>query len=425
MIKLHLYNGFDELSTEKRDTNMKKHFLILLTCLFLICSMIGCSSRETASQEENTETGKGYLGQQVCDSVEENKVVIANSFVDINGIDLEELASRIQEKKAEEAKAAAEAARAEAEAAYDMQDWEKAYVEYLEGFTEGGNVSSFTYSLIYVNDDDVPELVIDSGFEAGGCLILTYHNGEIDELQTARLNYYYIERQNLINNSDGHMGYYYDYIYAIKNGKWISVARGEWTEDWEEIDDEEYVFKYTYTWNDKEVDKDTYTKKLNAVFDTEQQMRPEYNYYIDDILLLLKTGKVFSDTHRYEIFVEDISYEEAKVRCKEKGGYLADITTFEEYMRIQSQIENSGQENIYFWIDEEMLTYINILGNWWAPGEPSWHTEVDGKKLDEDGMFLFYDGEQKKCLVGDMVTDILSYYPEYEGKIGYICEYDR
>lgn len=391
--------------------------MILLTCLLIACSMIGCGSRGTASQEENIETAKAYLGQQVCVNMEESKIAIADSFGNI--------ASWTQEKKAEEAKPDTETIGAAAEAAYDMKDWEKAYAEYLEGFAEGKNVGRFTYSLIYVNDDDIPELVIDSGVEAGGCLILTYHNGEIDELQTARLNYYYIERQNLINNSDGHMGYYYDYIYAIKNGKWIGVARGEWTEEWEEIDDEEYVFKYTYIWNDKEVDEDVYTKKLNAIFDTEQQMRPNYNYYIDEILSLLKTGKVLSDAHRYEIFVEDISYDEAKTRCSEKGGYLADITTFEEYMRIQNQIENSGQENVYFWIDEDMTICINILGNWWAPDEPSWHTEVNGIDLAENGMFLFYDGEQKKCLVGDMVTDILAYYPEYEGKIGYICEYDR
>lgn len=43
------------------------------------------------------------------------------------------------------------------------------------------------YSLIYVNDDDIPELVLDGMVEASGCLILTYKDGYIDVLQTSRL----------------------------------------------------------------------------------------------------------------------------------------------------------------------------------------------------------------------------------------------
>ena len=56
---------------------------------------------------------------------------------------------------------------------YEMQDWQAAYVEYIEKLEWNRDC---TYSLIYVDDDDIPELVIDSGFEAGGCEILTYHS---------------------------------------------------------------------------------------------------------------------------------------------------------------------------------------------------------------------------------------------------------
>ncbi len=34
------------------------------------------------------------------------------------------------------------------------------------------NARQFTYSLIYVNEDAIPELVLDTGVEVGGCQIL-------------------------------------------------------------------------------------------------------------------------------------------------------------------------------------------------------------------------------------------------------------
>lgn len=47
----------------------------------------------------------------------------------------------------------------------DKEPWEQAYLDYLDGFEASG---ACTYSLIYVDEDEIPELVIDSGFEAGG-----------------------------------------------------------------------------------------------------------------------------------------------------------------------------------------------------------------------------------------------------------------
>ena len=386
---------------------MRKHFLILLTCLFLICSMIGCSSRETASREENIEIAKGYLGQQVCDSVKENKIVIAESFRDINRVNVEAVINWIQTKEIEEALAD-----------YDMQDWEEAYAEFLEGYDVGGCV----FCLIYVNDDDIPELAIDTRSGAGGSLLLTYYNGKIDECQTARSNFYYIERQNLVNNSDGHMGHYHDYVYSIEDGKWISIAEGNWTETF--IGNAyEYEVEYAYEWNDEEVDKKTYEKRLNAVFNEEHQMRPKYWYYKDEMLWLLKTGKLLSDTHRYEFCVEDISWDEAEARCEEKGGYLANITSLEECERIQSQLENSAEEGCLYWIGKARN---GVLYSCWERNDPiSDHARYDGEFVYEEGIYFFYDADQKQYLLGDAPPDLLAYYPEYEGKIGYICEYGR
>lgn len=88
----------------------------------------------------------------------------------------------------------------------DIEERKAAYLSYLDAFGHADSLH-ITYRLIYVDEDEIPELMIDKGFEAGGCLIVTFHDGVLDEWQSGRLNVTYIEKGNLICNSDGNMGH--------------------------------------------------------------------------------------------------------------------------------------------------------------------------------------------------------------------------
>lgn len=165
------------------------------------------------------------------------------------------------EAAVEEAAPAAEyveEAPAEEVPAEEDYGWVQAYISYLKssGYSEEA-------ALIYVDNDDIPELVLSDGVEAGGCRILTYHAGNIDILQTNRLNFVYVPYSGILDNSDGHMDYYYDYIYEIRNGKWESIAVGEY-EGY--IDGDEYIL--TYFWNGDEVSEDEYTDNVNNFCDS-------------------------------------------------------------------------------------------------------------------------------------------------------------
>ena len=122
--------------------------------------------------------------------------------------------------------------------------WSQAYFDYMQAL-DGGD--DYWYAgLIYVNNDDVPELVLEGNCEAVGYLILTYKNGKIDELYTNRLVFDYIERGNVLRNAGGHMGYAYENVYTIENGRWKQILGVEGTD--EDMPETEYdpVFTRAY-----------------------------------------------------------------------------------------------------------------------------------------------------------------------------------
>lgn len=164
--------------------------------------------------------------------------------------------------------------------------WRAAYLSYVRADTLGER-----YALLYVNDDNVPELAVYTGAEAGGCQILTYARGKVDLLQTHRLHFTYVERGNLLCNDDGHMGYYYDLVYRIGSGGWEEVARGTYSGygDWDEQG--RRVGFDAYTWNDVEVTENTYHQLLDAAYPFSMAFDPfdgEQGFSRDAMIAMLK-----------------------------------------------------------------------------------------------------------------------------------------
>lgn len=146
-------------------------------------------------------------------------------------------------------------------------EWKQAYISYLQ---QSDEEQWQGYNLIYVNDDDIPELVEIGNSEAAGCKIVSYGDGKIEESQLSRLGFSYIERENLLCNSDGHMDYYYDVVYRLENGRLVETAAGYYgAEDNSNVQfDENQNPIYQYEWNGVLMTMDEYSRALNAVYDT-------------------------------------------------------------------------------------------------------------------------------------------------------------
>ena len=325
--------------------------------------------------------------------------------------------------------------------------WNEGYMAYLDQ-NMPEDVSEMSFALIYVDDDDVPEMVVDTGFEAGGCQILSFYDGTVRELQTGRLHFTYIEKSGLLCNSEGHMGYYYDYVYKLDKGLWKLVLAGDYYELDENASDDEMYNEETgrfrtlhYAINGEETDEETYMVRLKEVYDLDKGKEPEEYLRIDDLKSFLATGKYASDGHRYELVVEDCTWEEAAKKCEEKGGYLACLTTDEEFKIVDDLIRSEGKENNvfyiganrvdkfgYHWIDPDLTqTECTGEGYWkhWLDGMPSYSDKLpDGTEIDEEYVEYFYRKSEDRFYMNDIPNDVIGRYPSYSGRMGYICEYN-
>ena len=166
--------------------------------------------------------------------------------------------------------------------------WRDAYLNYIVQYADDQDA----FSIIYVNNDSVPELVIDSGVEAEGCRILTYANGQVNVLNTRRRGFTYIQRENKLCNSDGVMDRYYDDVYEIRDGRWVCIARGEYygyLSGWSEIL-QRYICQ-NYYWNGRKTTIEQYLIALSAVYDRQSALGVEEGYSYRAMQIFLGGGR--------------------------------------------------------------------------------------------------------------------------------------
>lgn len=127
----------------------------------------------------------------------------------------------------------------------------------------------------------------------------------------------------------------------------------------------------------------------------------------------------------YQLFVEDVSWTEARDRCAERGGHLAVISSMEELNRVVALAEEAGISRIWIGCHRENGTLVwenseEVMFYAWDVGEPSYEDGYDGAA--EDYIMLWnHDG----WVYNDSRNDPVADYPEwYSGTIGYVCEFE-
>ncbi len=131
---------------------------------------------------------------------------------------------------------------------------------------------------------------------------------------------------------------------------------------------------------------------------------------------------------KYEIFVENVTWEQAKKLCEDKGGHLATVRSDEQLAEIIALAESKGARYVWlgayrasnshwYYVTGDALSYTK-----WDKNEPS-AVDMDGTR--EDYLLLWYRKNTGTWSYNDMRNDPISVASAtYSGKLAYICEYN-
>lgn len=154
------------------------------------------------------------------------------------------------------------------------------------------------YSFIYLNDDNIPELLISSAQEFWVCGICSYTNNSVISTGVNNRDSWYLEKQNLLYAWGGYESFY-DNIYTIKDGAFSCVANGKEEKQY----DENGMPFFEYFWNEQSVSEEEYQNLLAQAFDKEKAIS---TYDLDFYSTIQEAYENLGKEH-YSAFATDIT----------------------------------------------------------------------------------------------------------------------
>ena len=143
-------------------------------------------------------------------------------------------------------------------------EWKTAYLEFIE--KNNGAYTSF--ALVFVDDDDIPELYMSGVCEAEGDRICSYKNGTVvDAYMNRRGGGKYVAREGTVINQNGHMGRCYTTVYRLDENGFTPILSALSVEHYEHLGNEEYEITYEYSIEGQAASEEEYTAAINASFD--------------------------------------------------------------------------------------------------------------------------------------------------------------
>ncbi len=214
-----------------------KKFLCLIMCLLILFAITGCKKNPNATSSLSSDLTNN------------------NSNIIVIPYDDEDTSSVVEIIPSEPV-----VIQSETPTTAQNTDWKSAYLNYLSvldlSYCEG-------FSLIYVDNNDIPELFIMGRCEADGEIICSYNNGLLTEHAFGRLyGTSYAEKSGLILHTNGNMGYYYSNLYELKSGVFTCLHESTMEED--SYDETLGDIAYKYTVDGIECDEATHTQNINS-----------------------------------------------------------------------------------------------------------------------------------------------------------------
>ena len=246
----------------------------------------------------------------------------------------------------------------------DDSAWRAAYLEILEA-----NKDCRSFALVYVDDNDVPELYIMGISEAEGDRVFSYLDGKVITLQLGRTGGgKYIERGGMIANENGNMGRYYTDIFELD---WYGFSRTLHGATIVRYNFETGKDEYSYSIMGEDVSEETFYALVHAEFNFSRAVK-------------------FTDSA--------VSYETVKQQLENEdflpGGYQTGLP--EKYQDVLDNQKRLQYRNESIFLNEA----------WW----------IDADRTYWEYCLIDMDGDGSVEMLIDMGQDILLLTVEY-GKV--------
>ncbi|SFK63325.1 Lectin C-type domain-containing protein [Lachnospiraceae bacterium KH1T2] len=318
------------------------------------------------------------------------------------------------------------------------EQWIKDYRGLLKK-TDSDNFDN--YAVIYVDDDDVPEIVM----LGDKSRIYTWHDGMLSDMAIDANSMYFYERGNKLFSDEK--------FYHIEDMEWKELVESQ-----DEVDGEisKVISKIDGTYSYKELtamlkkgevtpselSKENLTPDDESGEDTEDDEEDDEDdehetFDADD-----------DEIHSYEFVIGDISWTGAFDAVKGNGEnrYLARITSKEEFDYVSKLIKQQNLQNYIFWLgagrkadteeyhwidnfentSEQVISNSGVYGSFWANGEPSFSGKGENTdNVEENYVCMYYDASKDAFVWSDIPDKILSTSPSYAGRLGYIVEVEK
>lgn len=255
---------------------MKKKLLSIILVGTICLSFAACGEKSKKTEQESSDASTETSSQAKEEEVKED----ADAVVEV-------IEGYSHTPEYDEALANADVYGGTDGKTYD--DYKSAYTAAIADVEANSPQYSFTYSLIYVNEDDIPELVCNSNDETFGVYLISYHDGSLNYALTSGTEFTYIEKENIVDNTGVVLGAYYDNLLAIRDGQWVLLGYGEkgtsdpWAED--SFDENGEPIVDTWTWDEDYLKNDAdYNATLELYYASDAAKSVDNYVSKDDIL---------------------------------------------------------------------------------------------------------------------------------------------
>lgn len=166
--------------------------------------------------------------------------------------------------------------------------WKAAYLAYLQN-EDVFWAEECQYWLVHIDDDDIPELIIDTQTTAGGCLAVSYGEGTLREACIGSSgSCSYVDRMNILWYSGGHQGQYYDTVYSLDDKGWLTVYYSEHIDFYPLNASSEQDIVRTYYVDGLPVSHEEYYSSLCNYVSIDESTRLKAGMNFSDLYLLLE-----------------------------------------------------------------------------------------------------------------------------------------